>query len=227
MIHQLLAAEDSAFLPAAYVSILSRQLDDAGAAYYSQMLGAGVHRVRILDSIANSREGRDGGVKVAGLAQRALIARMSRIWLLGGLVEALFPAWSDSDQARRYRSMRMQIESIHREISEAKPVLPRSSGLPLERRARQMKRLRRARTSVGGGRTPPMSIDRSTRSVRSEPYRAAGREAVRAGIEESVDLMLANPALNEFEGPIRNRLEQLLKSHRYYVLHRAITRENA
>lgn len=64
---QLLALHDRNFVNAAYVSVLGREPDPAGASYYLARLRSGTHKLQILKQLRRSAEGRAFVPAVAGL----------------------------------------------------------------------------------------------------------------------------------------------------------------
>lgn len=63
---ELLALEDEHFVYKAYVTLLNRLPDENGLANYCEQLGGGRHRLRILQGLRNSPEGRQHPLRVAG-----------------------------------------------------------------------------------------------------------------------------------------------------------------
>ena len=79
----LLGLDGTAFIEAAYSTLLGRAPDEAGIAYITRELVAGRSKVELLGELAASAEGRQSGRVVAGLRRRYLARRVYRIPVIG------------------------------------------------------------------------------------------------------------------------------------------------
>lgn len=73
----LLGLDGPRFVQAAYRTLLLREVDEQGLAFYSAELESGRHKVQILEALRKSGEGRARGVELPGLAE-ALAAQSSQ-----------------------------------------------------------------------------------------------------------------------------------------------------
>ncbi len=87
-VEDFLALEDEAFLRAAYLAILGRDLDDAGRALFLEKLHSKkLSKIELLARLRYSKEGRARKVPVHGkLAARGLVQASFRIPVLGNLL---------------------------------------------------------------------------------------------------------------------------------------------
>ena len=82
----LLGLDGTAFIEAAYSTLLGRAPDEAGVAYITRGLVNGRSKVELLGELAGSAEGRQSGRVVAGLRRRYLARRIYRIPVIGPAV---------------------------------------------------------------------------------------------------------------------------------------------
>jgi GT2 family glycosyltransferase len=81
-LESLLAMDGREFVEHAYATLLRRPVDEGGLQTYLGQLELGVDKVDLLESLANSAEGRLRGVELPGLAEIAAELRRSRLPLL-------------------------------------------------------------------------------------------------------------------------------------------------
>jgi SAM-dependent methyltransferase len=79
----LLALDGTAFIEAAYRTILDRSPDDAGMAHLTRELASGVSKVLLLGRLQRSAEGRQIARPLPGLGRRYLVQRLYRVPVLG------------------------------------------------------------------------------------------------------------------------------------------------
>lgn len=133
-IDELCQSNFTTFLDRAYQSLLRRKPDSAGYDAQLQLLAAGGSKIEVLGNLRWSAEGRDIGVRVPTLLPRYLFSKVTRIPVIGYLIEWLVSlcalprmirhqrATDVYNSARRHemrdqiQSLGKQIESIHLEL---------------------------------------------------------------------------------------------------------------
>jgi Domain of unknown function (DUF4214) len=111
-INDFMHLHDKAFVNAAYLAILRRQPDPAGAEYYSNRIRSGVSRQNILAQLLQSPEGRNYKTEIRGLSNYVLIDKFSDIPVLGGLVSGLHYLLSSKNRLKDMRALENHIYSI-------------------------------------------------------------------------------------------------------------------
>jgi hypothetical protein len=89
MLDELVHAHQEAFVELAYRCLLKRAPDAAGSLDVLQRLAAGDSKIAILGDLRYSTEGRGFAIRVRGLRRRYLFWKLTRLPLLGGIVERL------------------------------------------------------------------------------------------------------------------------------------------
>lgn len=93
------------FVELAYRCLLKRPADAAGQLLALQRLAAGDSKIAILGDLRASAEGRGYGVEIAGLAGRYRFWRLTRLPLIGALIERLALIWNLPEIAREQRRL--------------------------------------------------------------------------------------------------------------------------
>ncbi|WP_257387396.1 DUF4214 domain-containing protein [Tahibacter caeni] len=93
------------FVELAYRCVLKRAPDAAGHLHALQRLAAGDSKIAILGDLCASPEARGYGVTIAGLAARHRFWRLTRLPLVGGLIERLALFWNLPEIAREQRRL--------------------------------------------------------------------------------------------------------------------------
>jgi 2-polyprenyl-3-methyl-5-hydroxy-6-metoxy-1,4-benzoquinol methylase len=102
-ISDLTAVHDSAFIDAAYRTILERPVDPGGRRHNTNLLQQGARKADILGRIRYSKEGRKKGVAINGLAPRFALLCLLRIPIFGQAIDWLIALVSISKRARLTR----------------------------------------------------------------------------------------------------------------------------
>lgn len=106
---ELLAWHDEDFVRCAFVTILGRQPDPHGEAYYVEQVRQGQSRLRILYQLRNSAEGRAFDPGIAGLDRALRRAKWQRAPIVGHVLR-MFNSNAD-DNGRRAREQRARINA--------------------------------------------------------------------------------------------------------------------
>ena len=85
----LLALDGTAFVEAAYWTILNRPLDQAGQTHWSQQLESGISKILLLGRLQGSAEGRQVAHKLPGLRRRYWVQRLYGVKVLGSCVRVI------------------------------------------------------------------------------------------------------------------------------------------
>lgn len=93
------------FVELAYRCVLKRPADPTGQLDALQRLAAGDSKIAILGDLRASAEGRGYGVHVAGLASRYRFWRLTRLPLIGAVIERLALFWNLPEIAREQRRL--------------------------------------------------------------------------------------------------------------------------
>jgi hypothetical protein len=88
-IAELCQSHSAAFIRQAYGVLLRRDPDKASFDRHMKMLASGHSKVEILGNLRWSAEGRDNAVRVPGLLSRYVLAKLTRVPVLGYLLEWL------------------------------------------------------------------------------------------------------------------------------------------
>lgn len=93
------------FVDLAYRCALKRPPDPTGHLHTLQRLAAGDSKVAILGDLCASAEGRGYGVRIAGLQARYRFWRLTRLPVVGALIERLALLWKLPEIAREQRRL--------------------------------------------------------------------------------------------------------------------------
>jgi len=93
------------FVELAYRCVLKRASDARGQLDALQRLAAGDSKIAILGDLCASPEGRGYGVHIAGLASRYRFWKLTRLPLIGALIERLALFWNLPEIAREQRRL--------------------------------------------------------------------------------------------------------------------------
>ncbi|UXI67962.1 hypothetical protein [Tahibacter amnicola] len=104
-LQEFVPIHNEAFVDLAYRCLLKRSPDPAGMVECLQRLAAGDSKIAILGDIRWSLEGRGHAVEVTGLAPRYRFWRLTRLPLVGGLIERLALVWGLPEIAREQRRL--------------------------------------------------------------------------------------------------------------------------
>lgn len=102
---ELLAWEDADFVRCAYVTVLGRQPDAQGEAYYTDRVRRGYSKAQILWELRSSPEGPRHDPGIAGLDRALRRAKRTRMPLVGWLFRFFNQEEGGSETARRHRSL--------------------------------------------------------------------------------------------------------------------------
>ena len=80
---------DRNFIHAAYTSILRREPDETGEAYYLERIRKGVSRNRILAQFQKSDEAKRHTTNIAGLKSALVVEKLCAIPLVGGMLTGI------------------------------------------------------------------------------------------------------------------------------------------
>lgn len=93
------------FVELAYRCLLKRSADAQGQLLALKRLAAGDSKIAILGDLRASPEGRGYGVEIRGLAPRYRFWRLTRLPLIGALIERLALFWNLPEIAREQRRL--------------------------------------------------------------------------------------------------------------------------
>lgn len=103
---ELLSWDDVQFVRCAYVTILGRQPDRVGEAYYTRRLRDGGSKLEILWQLRRSKEGLKHDPGLVGLDRALKRARLQRAKVIGPLFRSIWPAIdSGASGERRFRAV--------------------------------------------------------------------------------------------------------------------------
>lgn len=102
---ELLAWHDVDFVRCAFVTVLGRQPDAEGEAYYSERIRCGHSKMQVLWQLRKSPEGSGHDPGIAGLDRALRRAHRARLPMLGGLFRLLNREEGDSAADRRRRAI--------------------------------------------------------------------------------------------------------------------------
>jgi FkbM family methyltransferase len=145
---ELLAWDDVDFVRCAYVTILGRQPDAEGEAYYSDRIRRGHSKMEVLWQLRRSPEGRKHDSGIAGLDRELRRARRARMHLIGGAFRFFNQEEGDGARDRRARATANEIAML-RAVEETALTELRSVGSDL-RNLRNLIEAVGAKTSVAG-----------------------------------------------------------------------------
>lgn len=101
------------FVELAYRCVLKRAPDAAGHLHALQRLAAGDSKIAILGDLCASPEARGYGVEITGLAARHRFWRLTRLPVIGGLIERLALFWNLPEIAREQRRLGQALAQQH------------------------------------------------------------------------------------------------------------------
>lgn len=107
------------FVALAYRCLLKRAPDAGGQLQALQRLAAGDSKIAILGDLRHSPEGRGYAVEIAGLAGRYRFWRLTRLPLVGGVIERLALLWNLPEIAREQRRLGQALAQQHADASLA------------------------------------------------------------------------------------------------------------
>lgn len=119
---ELFSWEDVDFVRCAYVTILGRQPDEQGEAFYSACIRSGYSKAQILWDLRSSTEGRRHDPGIAGLDRALRRARRARTPLIGWLFRLFSDEEGGSAASRRHRAVMNhlgRIVSLQQRLLEA------------------------------------------------------------------------------------------------------------
>jgi FkbM family methyltransferase len=108
----LLQLDDAQFIERAYRMLLKRPSDPDGFNYYIGRIRAGVHKVKILGQIVNSREARQFGVEIPGLHKAIRQQKIISLPLVGRVFQLFMGSTSDAAMSLNELLMRHNKEFI-------------------------------------------------------------------------------------------------------------------
>jgi|KBSMisStaDraftv2_1062788.scaffolds.fasta_scaffold09200_2 FkbM family methyltransferase len=114
---ELLLWHDIDFVRCAYVTVLGRQPDPAGEAFYTQRLRGGVSKMTILRELRFSQEAKCHDPGIAGFDKALKRHRNANRPVVGTLLRSLGGYESDRPTARRARSLEYAIERLERTLA--------------------------------------------------------------------------------------------------------------
>lgn len=106
----------TSFVRCAFVTILGRQADPTGEAYYLAQLRTGVAKLSIINSLRRSAEGREFDPGIAGLDRALKKHRRARRRFIGPIIRWFTGREGDSAVERRLRATLHELE-IERNLS--------------------------------------------------------------------------------------------------------------
>lgn len=119
-LNELLAWHDVDFIRCAYVTILGRQPDPQGEAYYSDRIRRGHSKLEVIGQLRTSPEGPRHDPGIAGLDRALKRSRWERNHLVGAIVRLFTRGEGDGPQWRLLRSTANKLATMeNREASLA------------------------------------------------------------------------------------------------------------
>lgn len=145
VLEDFLHVHNDEFVELAYRCLLKRSPDAQGQLELLQRLAAGDSKIAILGDMRESVEGRGFGVEIRGLAARYRFWRLTRLPLVGSLIERAALLWNLPEIAREQRRLGQALarESQTGEVAEL--------AAELARLRQDVQRLRRAAERSGQG----------------------------------------------------------------------------
>jgi len=158
------ALHASEFVDAAYAAVLGRQPDPVGRRHYLDLLHHGARKSDILGRIRFSKEGRNQGVRVKGLAPRFALLSVLRIPIVGRVLSWLLALAEISRRARLTRQFEayalLRVEQLADEANRAEAAQQRAEAAQQRAEAAQRNEFKlaqahrvaaaRAREALGG-----------------------------------------------------------------------------
>jgi hypothetical protein len=105
----LLDRDGSAFVGEAYRVLLRREPDVAGLRYYGERLRAGAPKLRILEELSSSQEGRGVNCQVPGLGAAIRLHRLTRLPFFGRVIASALNLESTSPLHTQVRSLQQRL----------------------------------------------------------------------------------------------------------------------
>jgi hypothetical protein len=115
---ELLAWHDVDFVRCAYVTILGRQPDPQGEAYYTNRIRAGRSKLEALWQLRRSHEGSHHDPGIAGLDRELKRAAWRRKPIIGRLIRVFTGGDADDRLARYHRSIINQLGTIRQDLTQ-------------------------------------------------------------------------------------------------------------
>lgn len=111
-LRELLEPHDRVFVRRAYLTVLGREPDPEGDAYYTARLRGGIARLQVLGQLRRSPEGRAHDPRIAGLDRAIRRHRRGGIPVLGPLFRLLEGGEGDGAAVRRWRALANSIGAL-------------------------------------------------------------------------------------------------------------------
>lgn len=102
---ELLSWDDVEFIRCAYVTVLGRQPDPGGEAFYADQIRKGRSKMDVLWQLRRSNEAQRHDPGIAGFDKMLRRARRARMRLFGAIFRSLYREEGDSAEDRRQRAM--------------------------------------------------------------------------------------------------------------------------
>lgn len=109
---EILSWHDVDFVRCAFVTILGRQPEPEGEAFYVDRIRNGHSKMEVLWQLRRSSEGRRHDPGIAGLDRALKRAALGRISLLGYLIRPFTHTEADDRASRRWRSLANSIDYL-------------------------------------------------------------------------------------------------------------------
>lgn len=114
-LEELLAWHDVEFVRCAYVTVLGRQPDPEGEAYYTDRIRRGHSKMEVLWHLRRSPEGPEHDPGIAGLDKKLRLQQHSRLPLLGSIIRVFTGCEGDSAAKRQFRVLDNYMAAIRYE----------------------------------------------------------------------------------------------------------------
>jgi hypothetical protein len=149
-LEELLAWSDADFVRCAYVTILGRQPETRGEAFYTRRIRQGHSKLEMLWQLRQSPEGRAHDPGIAGLDRTLKRAAWGRKPLVGAIVRAIIGGEANDRLARVHRSLLNEMSLVSREVrgSSASHYRTGDGVDDAEASARRLGPARRGRTAL-------------------------------------------------------------------------------
>lgn len=112
---ELLSWHDVDFVRCAYVTVLGRQPDPDGEAYYTDRIRRGHSKMEVLWQLRRSPEGADHDPGIAGLDKMLRRHHNARLPFLGSIIRALTGREGDSTAERQFRALNNHVAAVRHE----------------------------------------------------------------------------------------------------------------
>jgi glycosyltransferase involved in cell wall biosynthesis len=112
----LMKRHDSEFVRCAYLTLVKREPDEAGMAFYLERLRDGAAKVQILSEMDRSAEARSAGVRVPGLDRAIFYRRLVTLPFIGRLIGWLLDIEGNNTAQVRLRSIEQQLHALRKQL---------------------------------------------------------------------------------------------------------------